>query len=91
MIRKAVLFAALCVALTGCATRSNPADVAPVSVDPRLCAKLKPEPPVQGGIVEPATDEERVATEQFLTGEAAARQWGRDGWSRAALAARMCK
>lgn len=45
---------------------------------------------MQGGIVQPATDEERAATEAFLNGEAAARDWGRQGWARATLAKTLC-
>ena len=76
--------------LTACATPSVP-DVEPLRPDPRLCADLKPEPPVQGGIVQPATPEEREATAAFLTGEAAARDWGRQGWERARIAKLSCR
>lgn len=63
---------------------------APVACDPRLTAPIKPEPPVQGSIVQPVTAEQRAATEAFLTGEAAARDWGREGWDRAAVARDGC-
>jgi hypothetical protein len=89
----AVLFVASS-ALIGCATPSKPgpiAEPAPLAADPRVCARLEPEPPVQGGIIQPATDAEREATEAFLTGESEARAWGRRGWERAKLArAREC-
>lgn len=64
--------------------------VAPVACDPRLTAPVKPEPPVAGSIVQPVTPQERAATGAFLTGEATAREWGREGWDRAALAATWC-
>ena len=41
-------------------------------------------------MVAPVTDEERAALAAFLGGEAAARDWGRQGWARAALAMRDC-
>jgi len=80
--------------LTACQTPSKPPlpplgpveQPAPPKPDPRLCAALKPEPPARGGIVAPATPEEKAATAEFLTGEAEARAWGREGWARAALA-----
>ena len=84
-----IALCALSLALTACATPSS-LQPAPIAPDPRLCAPLKPEPPVQGGIVQPATDEERAATEAFLNGEAAARDWGRQGWARATLAKTLC-
>lgn len=80
-------------ALTACATPSSPGSVAqprPVAPDPRVCAELEREPPVQGGIVQPATETERAETEAFLNGEAEARSWGRRGWERAKLAKAGC-
>ena len=77
--------------LTACATPSKPGPIAqpaPKAVDPRICARIEPEPAVQGGIVQPATDREREATDAFLNGEAEARSWGRRGWERADLARR---
>lgn len=77
--------------LTACATPSRPKPVeqpAPRAVDPRVCARIEAEPPVKGGIVQPATDAERAATDAFLNGEAEARAWGRRGWDRADLAKR---
>lgn len=81
--------------LACCATPSGPASkpppaIEPKAVDPRLCADLKGEPPVQGALVAPATEAERVELQQFLEGEATARDWGREGWQRAALARRLC-
>lgn len=61
-----------------------------MAVDPGLCADLKSEPPVKGGLVAPATEAEGAELEAFLTGEAAARDWGREGWQRAALARKLC-
>ncbi len=59
--------------------------------DPRLLSPIKAEPPVQGTIVQPATDQERADTAAFLQGEAAARDWGREGWRRAAIAKAECE
>jgi len=80
--------------LLGCATHSKPGPVrepAPKAVDPRVCARIEPEPPVQGGIVQPATAAERAETEAFLNGEAEARAWGRRGWERVGLAKGACE
>ena len=90
MIRKAVPFA-LSSLLATCATLSNPAQPAPLAVDPRLCADVKPEPAVEGSIVAPVTDEERTAVEAHLTSDARSRDWGREGWARAALAKALCR
>jgi hypothetical protein len=85
----------LSLALIGCATPSKPGKVeqpAPKAANPLLCARVEPEPPVMGGIVQPATETERDATALFLSGEAEARSWGRRGWERADLARReACK
>lgn len=93
MIRPVVLFAASCL-LSACATLSPRAidapRPAPQACDPLLTAEAPPEPPVQGSIVQPATDEERAATALFLEGEARARDWGREGWARAGVARRRC-
>lgn len=80
---------ACCATPSGPAAKSPPA-VEPMAVDPRLCADLKAEPAVQGALVAPATEAERGELDAFLTGEAAARDWGREGWLRAALARRLC-
>jgi len=89
MIRLAALSVAS-LALASCQTLSPPADVPPAAPDPRLCQPLKDEPPVQGGLVAPVTDQERADLAAFLTGEAAARDWGRQGWMRAAIARDGC-
>lgn len=90
MIRLVVL-CALASLLTACVTPSSPpVDVPPAAHDPRLCQPLKPEPDVQGAIVAPVTDQERADLAAFLTGEAAARDWGRQGWMRAAIALKAC-
>lgn len=88
---RAALFAVSCL-LTSCATPSAPPAERPAGPppDPRLCAILQAEPPVLGGIVQPATEEERRQTQAFLEGEAAARAWGRAGWERAGLAMLAC-
>lgn len=94
MTRKVVLFA-LCLMSASCATPSNPDPVkppAPVAVDPRLCAPLKPEPEPRGSIVAPASTDEALATGEHLDSDAEARDWGRQGWDRAALAmAAFCR
>lgn len=90
MIRSAVL-CALALTLASCKTPSGLADVPPpLAPDPRLCQPIKPEPPVQGGLVAPVTDQERSDLAAFLTGEAAARDWGRQGWDRARIARLTC-
>lgn len=76
-------------ALTGCATPSNPGPVAepkPLAVDPRICAPAEAEPKIEGGMVQPATDAEREAADLFLNTVAAALEWGRLGWARATMA-----
>jgi hypothetical protein len=84
---------ALCVlasTLSACVTPSSPPVPQP-TIDPRLCQPIKAEPDVRGGLVAPVTDQERADLAAFLTGEAAARDWGRQGWMRAAVALRSCK
>lgn len=89
MIRLVALSAS--VFLTACCTTpSGPAEVPKPTLDPRLCQPIKAEPPVQGGLVAPVTDQERADLAAFLTGEAAARDWGRQGWDRAAIARAGC-
>ncbi|MGQ2989533.1 MAG: hypothetical protein ACT6RD_11830 [Brevundimonas sp.] len=63
---------------------------APVAVDPRLCAPLKPEPPVRGSVILPVTPEEVEAVRDHLTSDAEARDWAREGWDRAAIARLAC-
>ena len=89
MIRMAALLA-LASLLTACVTPSSPVEVPPAAPDPRLCQPIKPEPDVHGAIVAPVTDQERADLAAFLTGEAAARDWGRQGWMRAAIALKAC-
>lgn len=73
--------------LTGCATRSSQVDKpAPRAADPRVCAKVEDEPPVEGTIPVAETSAERRGLDLFLNGEAEARAWGRRGWDRVALA-----
>jgi hypothetical protein len=76
--------------LTACGTLSAippPADQPkPKAADPQICADLVPEPPPSGSIVQPETPGEDLAVGAFLAGEAAARDWGRQGWARAAIA-----
>lgn len=90
--------AALCLAsliLASCGAHSGRAadpipPAAPLACDPRMTADVKPEPPVQGSIVQPVTAEQRAATGEFLDGEARAREWGREGWERAAVGKGWC-
>ncbi len=92
MTPRVALFAALSL-LSACATRSPPlaeAAPAPQACDPRLTVAPEPEPPVAGGIVEPATALERAAVSAFLSAEAQARAWGREGWARAGAASAAC-
>lgn len=90
MIRLVALLASASM-LTACVTPSSPpVDVPPAAPDPRLCQPIKPEPEVHGAIVAPVTDQERADLAAFLTGEAAARDWGRQGWMRAAIAKAGC-
>lgn len=92
MTRTAVLLAASCL-LSACATpwpQPVEAPVAAQACDPRLTAAAESEPPVAGAIVQPATASEREAVDAFLTSEAEARAWGREGWARAAVARAAC-
>lgn len=74
--------------LASCATHSVPPieQPAPKAPDPRICVPVKEEPPVQGSVVAPATEEEREALRLFLNGYAETRGWGREGWAIALLA-----
>lgn len=92
MIRKVALFATLSL-LSACVTRSPrgvEVAVARLACDPGLTAPARLEPPVEGTILAPATHAERAAVGAFLSAEAEARAWGREGWARAALAAKAC-
>ena len=88
--------AVLSLGLTACATRSPDLPTGPIeqprpiATDPRLCQPPVPEPPVRGGIVTPANEAERTATEEFLQGEAEARRWGRFAWELLAVARKAC-
>lgn len=89
MTRLAVLIATS-LTLASCAKPSGPEagpiePPAPPAPDPRLCAPVPPEPPVEGSIIAPATAEEAEAVRRFLNGEAVARAWGRDLEGRARL------
>lgn len=78
---------------SACATRSplppGP-PVEPQACDPRLSAPAEVEPPVAGAIIQPATETERAAVGAFLSAEAQARAWGREGWARAETARAAC-
>lgn len=92
MTPRVALLAALSL-LSACATRSplppGP-PVEPQACDPRLNAPAEVEPPVAGAIIEPATETERAAVGAFLSSEAQARAWGREGWARARVAREAC-
>lgn len=45
---------------------------------------------MRGGIVQPATPDEKAATREFLESQSDRAAWGREGWARADLAARGC-
>lgn len=93
MTPRVALFATLSLS-SACATRLPPSpEIAPAreACDPRLTAPLETEPPVTGSIVQPATEAERAAVDAFLSSEAQARAWGREGWARAASARAACE
>ena len=92
MIKRLAALCASAFLLTACVTPSSPPAETPKAPapDPRLCVDLKPEPDVYGALVAPATDQERADMAAFLAGEAAARDWGRQGWDRAAVARSAC-
>jgi hypothetical protein len=85
MIRKAALFASLCL-LARCAMRSVPPppvtapplpDVsAPKTSDPCVCVPIKPEPDIAGGILAPTTPAERAVVAAFLTAVRVGFDWG---------------
>jgi hypothetical protein len=91
MIKTIALCACLSL-LTACGTLSAipplPAvdQPKPKAANPQICADLVSEPPPAGAIVQPETPDEDLAVSAFLAGEAAARDWGRQGWTRAAIA-----
>ena len=91
MTPRVALLAALSL-LSACATRSpRPGPATEIrACDPRLAAPALEEPPVAGSIVQPATPAERAAVDAFLTAEARARAWGREGWARAGVAREAC-
>lgn len=92
MTPRVALFVVLSLS-SACATRSPPPPgppIEPQACDPRLTAAAEAEPPVAGAIIQPATEAERAAVEAFLSGEAQARAWGREGWARARIARAAC-
>lgn len=73
--------------LSACATNDDPPPPKPTPApDPRICAPLESPPPIQGGIVQPVTQEQVDAVTEFLRGEADLFSWGGRGWTRAGLA-----
>lgn len=78
--------AATCIvfALVGCAHTSPPPPIA--NPDPRICAAIEAAPPIQGGIVQPVTQEQEDAVTAFLRGEAELWGYAGRGWFRAGLA-----
>jgi hypothetical protein len=85
-LRHFVLIAAFGIMLTGCA--HDRATIPPplAKPDPRICAPIEAPPPIQGGIVQPVTQEQVDAVTEFLRGEADLFSWGGRGWTRAELA-----
>lgn len=59
-------------------------------MDPRLCAEASAQPKLEGSVVAPVNDAERVATAAFLGSVQALIDWGRQGWARSALALPLC-
>jgi len=77
-------------ALTACASAQPPPPIA--NPDPRICAAIEAAPPIQGGIVQPVTQEQEDAVTAFLRGEADLFSWGGRGWTRAEIAkSQYCK
>lgn len=73
-------------AVTACAHDNTVPPPPLAKPDPRICAPLEAPPPIQGGIVQPTTQEQVDAVQEFLRGSADLWFWGNRGWSRAALA-----
>jgi hypothetical protein len=84
--RRAVAGVALLVGLTACAHDNTVPPPPLAKPDPRICAPLEDPPPIQGGIVQPTTQEQVDAVTEFLRGEADLFSWGGRGWTRAGLA-----
>jgi hypothetical protein len=86
-VMRMVVLLACCSTLIACARPSSP-----TPLPPSVCSDLLPEPilPDTAGIVQPATEEEREATRDFLTWAASVVDWGRQGWSRAETAKGLC-
>lgn len=88
MTLKAALFG-LCCLLTACGRPSAPLPVEPCP--PVLETEAETEPAARGSIVQPVTPEEIEAVTGHLTSDAAARDWGREGWRRAGVARDWCR
>lgn len=88
MIRKVALFG-LCLILTACGRPSAPRPFEPCP--PILETDAEAEPAARGTIVQPVTPEEIEATAGHLGSDAAARDWGREGWRRAGVARDWCR
>lgn len=81
----AALASVASLALAACASAPQPPP--PIAKpDPRICAPIEDPPPIQGGIVQPVTQEQVDAVTEFLRGEADLFSWGGRGWTRAELA-----
>lgn len=76
--------------LAACADHPKPApgveQPKPPAPDPRLCTPIEPAPAVQGGLIQPVTQEQRDAVQAFLNGELDLWGWGVRGWGRAKIA-----
>lgn len=94
---KTIALAAICLALTNCATPSvpsGPAELpAPVALDPRLCAFVPREPalPDAAGLVMPASEPERAAMLAFILWSQSVLAWARALEARADLAVAACE
>ncbi len=82
---RVMLLTTAAILLTSCASAPQPPP--PIAKpDPRICAPIEPAPPIQGGIVQPVTQEQVDAVTEFLRGSADLWFWGNRGWARAELA-----
>lgn len=83
---RVISLAALLLSLAACAHDDVTVPPPLAKPDPRLCAPIEAPPSIQGGIVQPVTQEQADAVTEFLRGEADLWFWGNRGWGRASLA-----
>jgi hypothetical protein len=86
MIARLGALCIICNLLTACAHDNTIPPPSPAPPDPRICAPLEDPPPIQGGIVQPTTQEQVDAVTEFLRGEADLWSYAGRGWFRAGLA-----